>query len=152
MLMSMTGPSEYALRIDRILSALNSAAGGDEPARNISEALYSADCFGKHRLDRHDAEKLRQAAVNAASTACEAFPAWVPRSHIRQGFRAFLDWCDVAQLDPAERRILPNLDRAQRLRTLRNHAHSVSLQIDIAERAASDPVRASAQLRPLRRA
>ncbi|WP_062017254.1 hypothetical protein [Aureimonas sp. AU4] len=139
--------ADYAHRLAMIRNFLRDAAAGRDVGRNVSEALYGADRFGRHQLDARDAEDLSYLAVSAAAKACETFPAWVPRPHIRRGFRSFLDWLDVAQLPPAERKARACLDRSQRLRILRNAAHNASLEADIEERATDQWTRIAAEIK-----
>ncbi|QOG06405.1 hypothetical protein IGS74_18050 [Aureimonas sp. OT7] len=108
---------------------LSAAADGDDPARNISEALAYGWAFPASAIDNPTRSRIIFAAVRAAIVACETFPNWVPRDHIRKGFRSFLEWLDP---EPVAYGLQ---DRKRWVRILRNAAHSSALLDELADDA-----------------
>ena len=127
---------EGLYRFEMLKMHLQTAETGHELARNISNALNEVDRFGPHRLRRDHADELRYLVVGTAVRACESLPSWVPRSIIRRGLSALVQWIDLATLEPDERKARWERDRAQRMKALQVLTYALSLDEEVEERIA----------------
>lgn len=110
-------------------------------AYQLSEALHALDLghrgSGDYRIGRDERDRLTAALARVQIAAETHLPTWVPRQHIRDGFRAAMrqvaHW-NLTETEREERPLGDWLEDHSAARVLRNFAHNVVLVEELADR------------------